>query len=636
MQKTSLSPNRTFGPVSDLERHLPTNWWKTLFNSLYLKTDGDVVENNVNTKAEVEVLIDALGLRQDAIILDVCCGQGRHALELARRGFNHVSGIDRSRYLVRLARKRAVSENLAVQFSEGDARKLRFPESSHDAVYLMGNSFGYFEREQDDLDILEAVKRILKSEGKLALDIINGEWMKLHFEKRSWEWIDQNHFVCRERSLSADQTRIISREVIVHAEKGVIADQFYAERLYTQAQIEALLVKAGFQNIYIHTELVADSTRGHDLGMMANRLFIVCSSPVKKILAKPVSKRKEVVVLMGDPNIADSVKKDGKFNEEDFDTIHKLKKALNQLKEYRFRYINNHTIFWSYLQKHKPYMVFNLCDEGLRNKATLELHVPAMLEILDIPYTGAGPESLGLCYNKSITRAIASDLDIPVPEETYYDPSDQSASIPSIFPALLKPNCGDSSIGITKDAVVHNAQQLIAYLDKLKTEFLDVPILIQEYLPGNEYSVGIIGNLGNFDILPILEVDYSALPSEFPPILCYESKWVPESPYWTHIGYKEAYLSEDAKRCMLDYAVRMFERTGCRDYARFDFRMDARGTIKLLEVNPNPGWCWDGKLNLMAEFAGKSYEMLLQDILNSAEYRMKLCCHADDNGVLAA
>src|SRR6266446_9567211 len=94
---------RTLGPVSDLERHLPSDWWRTLFNSLYLETDGDVVENDRNTEQEIDLLIRSVGLEPNDRILDLCCGQGRHALELARRGFKCVTGIDRSRYLIRLA-----------------------------------------------------------------------------------------------------------------------------------------------------------------------------------------------------------------------------------------------------------------------------------------------------------------------------------------------------------------------------------------------------------------------------------------------------------------------------------------------------------------------------------------------------
>ena len=102
----------------------------------------------------------------------------------------------------------------------------------------MGNSFGYFEREEDDISILESIKHSLKSEGRLVLDIVDGVWMATNFEPRSWEWIDKTHFVNRERSLTQDRKRIISREVITNSEIGVLADQFYAERLYTFEEIK--------------------------------------------------------------------------------------------------------------------------------------------------------------------------------------------------------------------------------------------------------------------------------------------------------------------------------------------------------------------------------------------------------------
>src|SRR5215467_16003417 len=110
--------SRTLGPVSDLERHLPSDWWRTLFNSLYLETDGDVIENDRNTSEEVDLLIRTVGLERNDRILDLCCGQGRHSLEFARRGFPHVIGLDRSRYLIRLARKRAKQGDLLVSFHE--------------------------------------------------------------------------------------------------------------------------------------------------------------------------------------------------------------------------------------------------------------------------------------------------------------------------------------------------------------------------------------------------------------------------------------------------------------------------------------------------------------------------------------
>lgn len=615
---------RTIGPVADLEHHLPTEWWKELFDSLYLRTDGDVVENEANTVAEIDALIENTGIKPADRILDLCCGQGRHCLELARRGFKHITGIDRSRYLIRLARKRARKLGYDIAFREGDARKLRLPDDSLDCVIIMGNSFGYFDVEEADARVLLEIRDVLRSGGTLALDLTDGDWMREHFEPRSWEWIDQNYFVCRERSLAADGQRLISREVVVHAERGVIADQFYAERLYSRERILSLLRQVGFENTRFHDNLRAESDRNQDLGMMGNRIFISTHAP-RKVTVQPTRGRKltDVTVLLGDPRLPDPVKKGGVFNAEDMETITRLKDSLAEVSGYRFRYLDNHSVMIEDLTKNPPAFVFNLCDEGYNNDAFKELHVPAILEMLSIPYTGAGPACLAHCYDKALVRAVAENLDIPVPLETYVKPEDQSATLPSIFPAILKPNFGDSSIGITQNAVVRTPAELIAYLSKLHETLPNRPILVQEFLSGNEFSVSMIGNPEHgLRALPVLEVDYSGLEQSLPRILGYESKWLPDSPYWTQIQYKETDLPERQQRLMADYSSRLFERLGCRDYARFDFRADAEGNIKLLEVNPNPGWCWDGKLNLMAEFAGMRYGELLQAILDAAAERI--------------
>ncbi len=617
-EKSSL---RTLGPIPDLEKHLPADWWRTLFNSIYLKTDADVVENADNTSREIDLIAKATKIEPQDHILDLCCGQGRHCLELAKRGYLHISGIDRSRYLVRLARKRAFLSGYQINFSEGDARKIKLADNSQDVVLLMGNSFGYFEKDEDDRAILTQIIRVLRSQGTLVLDIVNGKWMAEHFEPRSWEWIDQNYLVCRERSLSSCQSRIITREVVIHAEKGIIADQFYAERLYTQEGIIHILKKLGFENVEHHCNLFSFSSRNQDLGMMANRLFITATAP-EKVVLRPAKNVLKAAVIMGDPKIPDSVKREGHFNPEDLETIQKLKTGLAELKDFQFHFLDHHASLIKQLISHPPAFVFNLCDEGFKNDAFKELHVPALLEMIGIPYTGAGPACLAICYNKSLVRSLAASLDIPVPLETYVDPLDQAATLPSIFPALIKPNYGDSSVGITQEAVVHTAEDLIYYSDKMKQLFPSRPFLVQEYLDGREFSVGVVGNPGNFEILPILEVDYSLLPKNLPQILSYESKWLPDSPYWTNIRYKSADLNDESARQLIDYSTQLFERLECRDYARFDFREDHLGQAKLLEVNPNPGWCWDGKFNIMAGFRGIKYHELLEMILTAAKERL--------------
>ena len=612
------------GPVADLEKHLPPEWWKSLFNSVYLKTDADVVENEENTIREVDMLIELTKISPQDHILDLCCGQGRHTIELARRGYSLVTGIDRSRFLIRLARKRAQEMKLKIRFSEGDARRIRLLADSMDCVALMGNSFGYFERQEDDNAVLRAVKHVLSSKGTLFLDVVDGDWIRKNYEPRTWEWIDQHLFVCRERTLAQDNKRIISREVVVDAEKGVLTDQFYAERAYSFEELEILLQSEGFTNITFHSNLQAKSTREQDLGMMANRIIVTAKAPEKVRVAKPAIRTKiPVTVIMGDPRMPDTVKKDGKFNSEDHDTINYLREALEKLAGFQFVYLDNHKKLLSQLIQYPPEYVLNFCDEGYCNDPFKELHVPAILEMLKIPYTGAGPGSLSICYNKALVRAYAKEMGIEVPEEIWIDPNNQACALPSVFPALVKPSYGDSSVGITKDAVVHNAIELLSYFDKMRDLVPGVPILVQEYLSGNEYSISIIGNEGSYEALPILQVDFSNLPDNLPKILSYESKWEPDSPYWNKIRYFEAKLDERKARQLFDWSILLFERLGCRDYARFDFREDSSGNIKLLEVNPNPGWCWDGKFNLMAGYAGISYHELLEKVLQAALERWR-------------
>src|SRR5690349_470392 len=619
-----LATRSCLGPVADLEAHLPEEWWRKLFNALYVKTDGDVVENRENTRREVDFILSAAKVQPYSHILDLCCGQGRHCLELARRGFKHVMGLDRSRYLVRLAKKRAQGEGLQVLFKEGDARNPRLPETSFDCVAIMGNSFGYFSNKQDDEKVLTAVGKILRPSGQLVLDITDGAYMADHFERRSWEWIDEHHFVCRERSLSSDRDRLISREVIVHDELGVIADQFYAERLYTRETIGKLLEKSGFRNVRHHGNAEALSDRDQDLGMMARRLLLSADAPALSA-RRPRGKvtQIDVTVLMGDPRLPDAVKRGGTFNPEDHETIRRLKDALSELPNYKFRYLDNHATLDRDLSELRTDLVFNLCDEGFNNDPFKELHVPAMLEALDLPYTGAGPPALASCYDKGLVRAVALTLDVPVPLETHVRPGDQGATLPSVFPALLKPNYGDSSQGITADAVARNGQGLLDYLARLRVAFPKRPVLVQEYLTGAEYSVTLVGNPDQgLRALPILEVDFTKLDPKLPKILGYESKWEPDSPYWTQVSYHEAELSELQQQQLVEHSTRLFERLGCRDYARFDFRADSKGEIKLLEVNPIPGWCWDGKMNIMANFQGMRYSELLGQILLAAVERL--------------
>lgn len=271
----------TFGPLADIEAHVDPQWWKHLFNSLYIKTDGDVVNDDGITKLEVGKFIEFLDASKDMKVLDVCCGQGRHSFEFYKRGYTNMCGLDRSSYLIAKARQKAKLTDVPIKFKEGDARKLPFKENSFDIVMILGNSFGYFESMADDLAVLHQIRRVLKPGGKLLLDVADGNFLKTNFKARSWEWINKSLFVCRERTLSASGKKLISREVVTQTNKGVIADQFYSENLYTTDDLTNLLQLSGFQNIVFASPLEIKSRRNQDLGMMENRIILTALAKKK-------------------------------------------------------------------------------------------------------------------------------------------------------------------------------------------------------------------------------------------------------------------------------------------------------------------------------------------------------------------
>ncbi len=635
--KNSGTPFKSFGPVPNLEDYVQPDWWNRIFNSIYLKTDSDVVDDRKVTSREISRFCEILNLSRENSILDLCCGQGRHSIELARKGFRNVEGLDRSRYLIQKAKSRANKEGLSLRFREGEARSLPYASDTFDRVMILGNSFGYFESIMDDLKVLKEVFRVLKPWGMLLVDITDGDYIREQFQPRSWEWIDKNLFVCRERTLSMDSQSLISREVVTHVEKGVIADQFYAERLYSRENLYQLLKTAGYTGMTDHGSISTESERNQDLGMMEQR--IIYTAVVKKEWA-PVKAKKtgtaNIVVILGDPSKDDPLKPSSVFDDDDYYTIDQMKNALMQLKEYNFTFIDNHDSLIQDLIKQKSGtdFIFNLCDEGYNNNPRLELHIPSILEVLGMEYSGSGPQCLAFCYDKSLVRGIAKEMGIPVPEAVLVDKEDTIFEIPLLFPVLIKPNFGDSSFGITQNSYAGSIQEVISSVSEIRVKLgYEKPVLIEEFLPGKDLSVGIIGNIpDSYTVLPIIEEDYSHVPGDLPRICGYEAKWDPSSPYWK-IKSVPAELDESVEKFIVECCLKLAQRLDCRDYVRFDWRLDSNGNPKLLEVNPNPGWCWDGHLAKMAGFHGYNYSEMLEAILKATQQRLKM--KTIRNGVFA-
>lgn len=332
-----------------------------------------------------------------------------------------------------------------------------------------------------------------------------------------------------------------------------------------------------------------------------------------------------VCVLTGDPRLPDATKRGARYNNEDLETQRAMRAAFDSVAGFRFDFLDDHGVLIERFRTDPPDLVVNFCDTGFRNVATHELHVPALLELLNIPYTGAPPAAMAICYDKAIVRLVAQAHGVPVPGEVFL-PAEGTDEVPTdVLPALIKPNQADGSVGITKDAVVRSAAEARNYIAWLRRELPGRDILVQEYLPGPEYGVGIIGNPATgLTVLPALEVDFSGLPQGLAPILSYESKALPDSPYWTEITFRQASVAPETQDAMAAHARLLFGRLGLRDYARFDFRAAADGSVRLMEINPNPAWANDGKLAFMAGFAGMAYPEMLGRIVGAAAARVGL------------
>jgi len=332
---------------------------------------------------------------------------------------------------------------------------------------------------------------------------------------------------------------------------------------------------------------------------------------------------KRIAVITGDPTLPDPTKRGGAYHEEDALTHEAMMAALGGLTGYQFSFLSEHASLLERLRRDPPDLVVNFCDTGFRNVPTQELNLPAYLELLGIPYTGAPPAAMILCFDKAIVRLVANSLGVPVPGEVYVAADRPLDALPDLLPAIIKPNAADGSVGITKDAVVRTPEEANDYLAWLRAALPGRDALFQEYLPGAEYGVGLIGNPETgLRMLPPLEVDYSRLPSGLDPILSFESKAMPDSPYWTEITFKRAAPAPELEARLEAWTTALFKRLGLRDYGRFDFRVAADGEPKLMEVNPNPAWANDGKLAFMASFAGIEYRDMLRLVLEAAIERL--------------
>ncbi|NLI82263.1 MAG: class I SAM-dependent methyltransferase [Deltaproteobacteria bacterium] len=251
-------------------------WWKTLFDEVYLLTDARSVCDAAVTGKEVDLVLALIPLLPHHRLLDLCGGHGRHVLELCSRGLEHCVLVDYSRVLVRRAKMESLSRRLPLSCLVADARRTGLLSRSFDRILIMGNSLGYLRDSEADLEILRECHRLLRSEGRLLVDLADGESVKKRFNPEAWHEIGEDILVCRRREMHERSVSV--RELVVSKRKGLIRDRSYSIRFYEKKSAEKLLAGAGFEQIEITTDFSPHVEAG-DHGFMDCRMIVVGRKP---------------------------------------------------------------------------------------------------------------------------------------------------------------------------------------------------------------------------------------------------------------------------------------------------------------------------------------------------------------------
>jgi len=275
--------------------------------------------------------------------------------------------------------------------------------------------------------------------------------------------------------------------------------------------------------------------------------------------------------------------------------------------------------------KEKVDLVFNVA-EGL-NGADRESQVPAILEMLQIPYVGPKPLGYSLGLNKAKAKEVMLYHGIPTPPFIVVNNKEELATFQfNNFPALAKPLSEGSSKGINAKNLVDNQEQLRAIVAELLDKF-NQPVLVEEYLPGREFTVAILGTPPQ--VLPIIEVTFDDLPPDLPKFDHYEAKWVYDDPLkGADPLVCPAKISDELKTQIEKNCLKTFGALEMLDWARIDVRLDAKGIPNIIELNCPPGIIPDPKENSRfpraARTAGLSYPQMLEAILLSACLRYNI------------
>ena len=265
----------------------------------------------------------------------------------------------------------------------------------------------------------------------------------------------------------------------------------------------------------------------------------------------------------------------------------------------------------------KPDIVFNIA-EGY-NGVSREAQIPAILDMLQIPYTGSDPLTLAICLDKARTKEILSYHKVPNAKFFIADSLNQTTNLNLKFPLIVKPISEGSSKGIFSSSFVKDEKELTSEVERILNEY-NQPALIEEFLPGKEFTVAVIGNGNEAQVLPIVEINYKDFPDDFIPIYSYEAKWIldtKENPL--NVFTCPANIGSDLESKIKDTVLSAYNVLRCKDWSRIDVR---------LELNPLPGILPNPEENSCfpkaARTAGLNYNDMINTVLLAAAKRNKL------------
>src|SRR5687767_5004781 len=272
----------------------------------------------------------------------------------------------------------------------------------------------------------------------------------------------------------------------------------------------------------------------------------------------------------------------------------------------------------------RPELVFNLA-ESFAGKSALESNIAALLNLLDLRYTGSSPAGLLVAGDKTLSKKVLRFHGIRTPEfaTVYRGMVDWAGEVQ--FPLIVKPPQEDASLGITQKSIVHDVKELLEKIAELQSEYQQ-PALAEQFIVGREFYVGVLGN-ANARALPVIELDFSKYPTDRPRIASWAAKWGDEGDEkgaefeGTQSVFPED-LPDDLRERLQKAALDAFHALRLRDYARVDMRVNEAGEVYVIEVNPN---CYLEAKSEFARAAGKaglSYDALIAQIaaLASARY----------------